>query len=115
MSIESEDRNATRSVWTVAVRTPSVAAATSRRPWPSRPNERRVGSPSTRRRKRPASEESVRHCRSARAAASRPKWIMVTGTATTSATTTRNESQSCQSTQTSSSAGTTAAVAACGR
>ena len=52
----SAERNATRSVRMVAARTPSVAAATSRRPWSSRPKARRVGRPSTSWRKRPASD-----------------------------------------------------------
>ena len=73
MSMESAERKATRSVRMVAVRTPSVAAATSRRPWSSRPKARRVGSPSTRWRNRPASEPSLRHWRSERLVASRPK------------------------------------------
>ena len=50
----------------VADRTPSVAASTSRRPCASRPKARRVGSPSTSCRTRPASEPSRRHWRSER-------------------------------------------------
>ena len=45
MSMDSAERKATRRVRMVAERTPSVAAATSRRPWPSRPKARRVGKP----------------------------------------------------------------------
>ena len=115
MSMESADRKATRSVRMVADRTPSVAASTSRRPCASRPKARRVGSPSTSWRTRPASEPSRRHCRSERLVASRPKAIIVTGTASTSAMTTTNESQSWVATQTSRMSGMTAAAAAWGR
>ena len=115
MSMERADKNATRSVRMVADRTPSVAASTSRRPCDSRPKARRVGSPSTSCRTRPASEPSRRHCRSDRLFASRPKAIIVTGTASTSATTTTKDSQSCVPTQTNRMSGMTAAAAACGR
>ena len=115
MSMERAERNATRSVRMVAVRTPSVAASTSRRPWSSRPKARSVGKPSTSWSTRPASEPSRRHWRSERRVASRPKAIIVTGTARTSTMTTTNESQSCVATQASRRTGMTAAAAACGR
>ena len=112
MSMDSEDAKATRRVRIVATRTPSVAAATSRRPCCSRPKARRVGSPSKSMRKRPASEDSLRHWRAERAADSRPKKTMVTGTATTNARATRNDNQSSSATQASRTRGTTAAAAA---
>ncbi len=115
MSMARAERNATRRVRMVAARTPSVAAATSRRPWSSRPKARSVGSPSTSWRKRPASEPSRRHWRAERLAASRPKKTIVTGTARTSAKTTTKDSQSWVATQTRSSTGITAAAAAWGR
>ena len=115
MSMASADRKATRSVRMVAERTPSVAASTSRRPCASRPKARRVGSPSTSCRTRPASELSRRHWRSDRLVASRPKAIIVTGTARTRAMTTTKASQSCVATQTSRITGMTAAAAAWGR
>ncbi len=115
MSMESAERKATRSVRMVAERTPSVAASTSRRPCISRPKARRVGNPSTSRSTRPASEPSLRHWRSERLVASRPNAIIVTGTASTRATTTANDSQSCVATQTRRISGITAAAVACGR
>ena len=114
-SMDRADRNATRKVRMVATRTPSLAASTSRRPCASRPKARSVGRPSTSWRKWPASEPSRRHWRSERLVASRPKWIMVSGTRATRATTTTNESQSWVAIHTSRRRGMTAAAAAWGR
>ena len=66
-------------------------------------------------RNRPDSDPRRRHCRAVRRLASRPKWIMVTGTASTRATTTTRESQSCVATQINRTNGTTAAMTAWGR
>ena len=114
-SMARAERKATRSVRIVAARTPSVAAATSRRPCSSRTKARSVGSPSTSWRNRPAREPSRRHWRSDLLVASRPKKIIVNGTAITSAMTTTKDSQSWVATQISSTAGITAAAAAWGR
>ena len=66
-------------------------------------------------RKRPASEPSRRHWRSDRLVDSRPKPIMVMGTATTRAMTTTNDSQSWVATHARRITGMTAAAAAWGR
>ncbi len=112
MSMERDDRKATRRVRMVAARTPSVAAATSRRPWCSRPKARSVGRPSMSWRNRPANEPSRRHWRSDRLVDSRPKPIMEIGTAMTRAMTTTSDSQSCVATHASRTTGMTAAAAA---
>ncbi len=52
-------------------------------------------------RNRPAKEPRRRHCRAVRRLASRPKWIMVMGTAMTSARTMTSDSQSCEAIQAS--------------
>ena len=90
----SADRKATRRVPIVVWRRPSVAAATSRRPWAARPKARRVASPWISSRKRADSDDSRRHCRRVRLVASRPKRIMATGTRATRATRMRADTQS---------------------
>ena len=79
------ERKATRRVPMVVWRRPSVASATSRRPWPARPKARRVGRPWTSSKKRAESEDSRRHWRRVSVADPRPNRTMATGTRATSA------------------------------
>ena len=115
ISMASADRKATRKVPIVVWRSPSLAAATSRRPWSWRPKARSVGSPWISSRYRADSDASRRHWRPVRRADSLPKYTIDTGTSAASPSRTSSEGQSSNPTHTRSRQGVSTASTTWGR